>query len=186
MQHKITIGIPIESYIISQIRKKITLWKDLPVKWYKEENMHIDLVDIGWVEDGDVQKIQECMASVSRRVDAFSIAFTHIAAVNKKIDRTDIADAQIVRVEGEHSTQMRDLHEHISDALAIPHSRKNVFKPYIALGRMRARQWSLLEVYPSFPISFHMQMDIMDISVLESTHIDGTWQIKPISVYELQ
>jgi 2'-5' RNA ligase len=186
MQHKITIGIPIESHMIAQIRKKTTPLKDLPIKWYNENNMHIDLVNVGWVEEGDVQRIRESILSVSRSVEAFSVLFTHIAAVNKKIDRTDIADAQIVRVEGEDNDQLRELHEKICNALSISYNPKKSFKPYVVLGRMRARKWSSLETYPSFPIGFQLQMDILNISILESTHVDGTWHVEPISVYELQ
>ncbi len=186
MQRKIFIGIDIDVHLKKAITKAVKEWKDLPIKWHKEDGLHIALLPLGWVGEDDVLDVSAVLADFCMHHAAFGVAFEKIAAVAKDPAETRIAHAQIVRLVGQESPEMCALYIALADALDVPIGTKNHFAPHIEIGRMRAKQWQALKEYPEQTISFPVHMDVMTLTLFESIQIDGKREVVPIEVYDLQ
>jgi len=185
MQRKVFIGIDLDSHVKNMLFKSVKKWHNLPIKWHKEDSLHIALIPIGWVNEDDVFEISDAIASVTDKMRNFSIAFNKIVTISKK-DSHDIMDAQLVRLEGDVSEDLRVLFEKIESALELPVVKKKQFKPLVTLGRMRANKWQELESYPNIDINFPVTMDVYQVTLFESVNIDDEWQIAPVEVFDLQ
>jgi len=184
MQRKIFIGIDLDDHVKAVLFKSVKKWHNLPIKWHKQESLHIALLPIGWVTEDDVFEISDALEAVADDMSTFTINFDKILTVSKN-DSDDIKEAQLVRLEGDDSEELKILFEKIEGELGLPVIKKKHFKPLVTLGRMRAKKWQELEEYPTIDIDFPMMMDVFGITLFESVQIDGKWQIEPVRVFDL-
>ncbi len=185
MQRKIFIGIDLDEHVKKMLVKSVSKWHNLPIKWHKEESLHIALLPIGWVNEDDVFKISDALEMVANDVNTFTINFDKILTVSKN-NSDNIKEAQLVRLEGDASEELKILFEKIEEELGLPVVQKKHFKPLVTLGRMRAKKWKELEEYPDINIDFPVMMDVFHITLFESVQIDGKWQVEPVRMFELK
>lgn len=186
MQQKIFIGIDLDMHLKKAVVKSLKEWRDLPVKWYDEDGFHIALLPIGWVEEDDVLRISEILAELCSDTDAFSVDFDKIITVAKDLHKTEVKDAQIVRLVGEESEELRVLYHNLAEALDLPISEKRSFRPHVDLGRIRVKKWQELADHPQIEVSFPAKMDVATVTLFENAQIEGKRQFIPIEVFELQ
>lgn len=185
MQQKIFIGIQLDPYIQKKLAKSIEQWQELPIKWYKEHNLSIALFSFGWIGEEDVTEISSALAEVGAKTTTFTITFDQILAFAKDPEKTNIRDAQSIRLVGHESRELRDLYQNIAHALDLPVGAKQSFKPYVDLGKIRIHQWQELKTYPKISTEFSAAMDVYAVTIFENTHVDGKRQFVPIDVHEL-
>ncbi len=186
MQRKLSIGIDIDPHLKKTLAKTIKQWRDLPVRWHKEGGFHIALFSLGWVGEDDMTDIIIATESVATETEGFDIDFEKIAFVAKDPFDSDIDDAQIVRLEGFKSPELKKLYHKLKKTLKIPASQKKIFKPYVELGRMRTQKWQKLEKYPAQSYPFPVVMDVSAITIFENSNEEGEWHITPMEVFDLQ
>ena len=187
MQQKIFIGIDLDVHLKKAIVKSLKSWKDLPIKWHKEDGLHIALMQLGWVGEDDTLDVSAALAEFCAEKTVFGVDFTKIEAVSKDPSDTDIAHAQIVRLIGNGSEDLRDFYAGIVELLQMPVGEKNSFRPCVEIGRMRAKKWQEFSgEYPEGEISFPVTMDVSALTLFESVQVDGKRQLVPIEVFELQ
>ena len=185
MQRKVFIGIDLDGHLKKMLVKSVSKWHNLPVKWHKEESLHIALLPIGWVSEDDVFDISDALENVADETNTFSINFDKIKTVSKN-NSDDIKDAQMVRLEGDDSEELKNLFEKIEKELGLPVVKKKHFRPFVTLGRMRAKKWQEMGEYPTIDIDFPVMMDVFHITLFESVQIEDKWQIEPVRVFELK
>lgn len=167
--------------------RSLKKWKDLPIKWHKEDGLHIALLPLGWVGEDDVLDVSGALADFCMDQNVFGVDFEKIEAVAKDPKEVGIEKAQIVRLTGEGSDALRKIYMDLAALLRVPVGEKNIFKPHVEIGRMRAGKWQELEQYPEErEISFPLNMDVMTLTLFESVQIDGKREVVPIEVFELQ
>ena len=185
MQRKVFIGIDLDPHVKNMLVKATRKWHNLPIKWHKEVSLHISLIPIGWVNEDDVFDISDAIESVTDTTNNFDISFTKIVTIAKNNSKNP-KDAQLVRLEGEDSDNMRVLFEKLEGELGMPVIKKKHFKPLVTLGRMRAKKWQELEEFPDININFPMTMDVFNITLFENVQIDEKWTVEPVNVFELK
>jgi 2'-5' RNA ligase len=186
MQRKVFIGIDLDEHVKSMLVKSVKKWHNLPIKWHKEESLHIALLPIGWVTEDDVFDISDAIEDACNQTRNFSIAFDKIVTVTKKKDESTIKNAQSIRLEGDDSDELKELYMKLEESLGVPVTPKKHFKPLVTLGRMRAKKWQELEEYPDINIDFPLMMDVYQVTLFESVQIDGKWTVVPVEVFDLQ
>ena len=184
MQRKVFIGIDLDDHVKNMLVKSVQKWHNLPIKWHKEESLHIALIPVGWVNEYDVVDISDALETVADETSAFTIDFDKILTVSKN-NSDNIEDAQIVRLEGDDNEELKVLFEKLESELGLPVIKKKHFKPLVTLGRMRAKKWQEMEEYPTIYINFPVMMDVFHITLFENVRIDGKWVVEPVRVFEL-
>ena len=159
---KIFVEINIPSPIRKRLMQKIIQWKDLPVKWTKEKNLHITVSFIGYVDESVVpdicQKINEAVADF----EAFEITFDQIE-LGPNAD-----DPKIIWFTGKASEELGKLNETIEQALNMYPEKHKEFYPHITLGRIRKIKWDEMPQKPVINEKFIVTMTVESVSVMDS------------------
>lgn len=175
MQRKIFIGIELSGAVKKRLMQKVEKWKDLPVRWSREENLHLNLINLGHVEDEIVYEICAKVSKVTEEMDLFDIDMD-------KIELIPSADknAKAINFTGGESEKLKFLCEKIEKALGIFNQPKKSFRPSITLGRIQQYGWQKLETIPEVGENFTVLLPIESVEIFESTLIDGKRKFESI------
>lgn len=167
MQRKIFISINLPDRVKKGLVRATDPWKDLPVKWTREENLHITLVFLGHVSDDLIPEICKKVQSASRKSEIFDMNF----------DRIEIApsekDPRMIWLLGGSNDNLRDLVNDIEKELAI-FSGKKSFRPHVTLGKLRVHKWKELEEKPEIDIKFPLIVTAEGVDVMASEFEGGS------------
>lgn len=162
MKRKIFISINLPEKARKRLVRATEKWQDLPVKWTKEQNLHITLEFMGFVLDNALPEICEAVRKAAAELEIFDLEFEKIEA------GPDKDNPRLIWFSGTANENLRNLYEAIQKALNIFVSRKKEFRPHITLGRIRARKWQELESAPAIEQHFPMIITVESVDVMAS------------------
>ncbi|MEF3692270.1 MAG: RNA 2',3'-cyclic phosphodiesterase [Candidatus Moraniibacteriota bacterium] len=168
MQRKIFIGVGLSDAVKKRLKQKTQKWAELPIRWSREDNLHLNLINLGHVEDEIVYDICTKVREVTERKDLFDIDLERIG-LSPTADR----DAKAVVFSGKESENLKLLCEEIEKSLGIFNYSKKVFKPVIVLGRIQQYGWRKLKSVPELEEHFTVLLPIESVEIFESAIIDG-------------
>ncbi len=168
MQRKISVGIELSPAVKKRLMQKIDKWKDLPIRWSAENNLHLVLVSIGYVDDELLPGICESVRMAVENIKSFDIDLSKI-----ELGPKGEKDAKLVWFSGSASGKLKELEESIIKELGFFQQEKKEFKPHIILGRIRKFGWQKLEKTPDISEEFRVLLPIENVAVLESTLVNG-------------
>jgi 2'-5' RNA ligase len=159
MKRKIFISINLAGRIRRRLIKSCEKWQNLPVKWTKEENLHIELFFLGYIDNDVVadacQKVREAVEDI----ELFDLEFEKIVLA------PSVEKPQEFCVVGKASEKLKALCETIEKELGIFVAPKKVFSPHITLGKIRKEKWEELDPRPLVEekASFAVGVEAVDI-----------------------
>lgn len=170
MGHRIFIAINLPKEIKKELKSFQERWKELPVKWVKEENLHLTLVFLGYVSDQEILEIFKITEKVAQEHQPFSINLRKITygPEKKGIPR-------LIWVEGEKSKQLVELQEKLESSIfELPTKKLKLenrpFTPHITLGRIR--QWEFRKIEPEerpeIDEEVNLSFNVQSIELMES------------------
>jgi 2'-5' RNA ligase len=167
MKRKIFISINIADKIRRRLVKSCDKWRDLPVKWTKEENLNISLFFLGYIDNDVVaeacQKVREAVAEI----ELFDLEFEKICLFPA------IEKPQEFRVMGKSSEKLKALCEAIEKELEIFVAAKKVFSPQITLGKIRKEKWEELENIPEVDEKASFAVSVESVDIMASHFGEG-------------
>lgn len=168
MQRKIFIGIELSPAVKKRLMQKTQKWADLPIRWSREENLHLNLINLGHVDDDIVVEICSKVQKVTEKMNLFDIDMD-------KIELSPSADkeAKMVVYSGGQNEKLKTLCEEIEKSLGIFSHSKKVFRPSITLGRIQQYGWQKLDPIPEVYENFTVLLPIESVEIFESAIIDG-------------
>lgn len=156
----------VEINVPRQLKKRLNLivskWADLPVKWMKEENYHITVAFVGYVDESMIPEICDKVAEATADFESFDLDFNQIEL------GPSAEDARMVWLTGEACPELGWLNKAVEKALGMRPQEHKEFKPHITLGRVRAAKWAELSEKPEINEKVKLAMTIDSISVMES------------------
>jgi len=180
MKRKIFIGIDLPGEVKKRLMQKIDKWKDLPIKWSREENLHLTLSFLGHVDDELIYSICDSIKEAVANMEMFDVVLNKI-----ELGPTQDEDARVVWFTGEASKALKLLAENIEKELEIFRDSKKIFRPHITLGRIQKYNWQKLEKKPNISENFSVLLPIESVQVFESAIIDGKRKFSVIDNCEL-
>ena len=124
------------------IKKKLAgykeRWPELPIRWTKQDNIHITLAFLGYIADEELINICGAVKEAGSKHSSFSINLFKIC-----YGPTDKKPPRMVWAIGEKSEEFASLKDDLDKSLAI--SEKRQFSPHITLGRIRKWEWQRIE-----------------------------------------
>ena len=181
MQRKIFIGIDLPREVKKRLMQKIDKWKDFPIRWSREENLHLTLAFLGHVDDELLIGICEGVKEAVMGVEMFDIELNKI-----ELGPTQDENAKVVWFTGEASEELKSLSENIEKELGIFQSSKKIFKPHITLGRVQKYNWQKLETKPDVSEDFSVLLPVESVQVFQSEVVDGNRKFSVIDNCELK
>lgn len=159
---KIFIEIPVPRQVRKKIMQSTAKWADLPVKWMKEDHLHITVSFIGYVDESVLPEICQKVSDAATQVESFDIEFDRIELGPSR------EDAHMVWLTGQPSEQLRRLNEAVERSLGtFSHSHKQ-FRPHLTLGRLRKVKWEALQEKPEIDSVLHVLVPVDAVQVMES------------------
>ena len=168
MKRKVFININIPPSVKKRLVRATEAFSDLPVKWTKEDNLHISFLPIGYILDEAVLDICAKAREVSAGIEILDIEFNEIV-VGPSED-----DPRAIWLRGKSSPEFLEAHEKVEKALGFFSSKKKSFKPHIVLGKIRKHLWDEMaegqkKVRKDFPLIVTMEsLDVMASSFEEA------------------
>lgn len=168
---KIFIEIAVPQQIKKRVMQKIALWAYLPIKWTKEENLHITVSFVGYVDESVVPDICFKVKETVAKIESFEINF----------DRIELApnaeNPKSVSLIGKPLKELGELNKKIEEALEMHPQKHKQFSPHITLGRIRKNKWDELKEKPSIEEKCNISMTAEAVLVMESQGEEGSYSV---------
>lgn len=162
MKSRIFIGIDLPE----KVKKKLVLatekWRELPIKWIKEINLHITLVFLGFIGEEVLFEICEKVKKACANETAFDIELDQIELF------PSIDESKMIALTGKPSEELKKLVNAIEKELGISEAPKKSFRAHITLGRIRKHKWEILEKKPIIQEKFPLIITIENIDIVSS------------------
>jgi len=163
MQRRIFVGIDLPKTVKKRLGEKIQKWSDLPIKWIKEDNFHITLAFLGYIEDEDLGRICEDISRAVENLEAFDVELDVIELGPQKG-----REARLVWFSGKASEELKKLQEEIEKALGSFKIEKKEFHPHVTVGRIRKNKWQTLPDAPEIQEVFRVSIPVENVTVFDS------------------
>lgn len=170
MRHRTFIAINLPEEIKRKLSEYQGKWPELPIRWTKEENLHITLIFLGYLSDEELLEICKITKEVASRNQSFSINLNKICyGPPKKMP------PRMIWVNGEKSREFTTLKDDIEKSLGTSERvsfspEKRVFSPHITLGRIRAWEFRQIEPEerPEVDEDIDLSFEVNSIEAMES------------------
>jgi len=145
-----------------RLAQKIAEWSELPIKWMKEENFHITVAFVGYVDESMLPEICQKVRESVENFEAFDLEFDRIEL------GPDPNDPKMVQLTGEPNVELGMLNEQVERALGMRPEAHKEFRPHITLGRIRKLKWDELAEKPEISEKLNVSMTVDILSIMES------------------
>lgn len=162
MQRRVFVGIEMPQQIKKRLFQIIQKWQDLPIKWGSEDNYHITLSFLGYVDDAELPEICRKINLAAQKSESFDINFSKIGL------GPDAENPKMVWLVGEASEDLRKLQENIEKELGMFVREKKEYYPHVTLGRIRKIKWTKLKDKPLIDEKFSANIPVDNIFLFES------------------
>jgi 2'-5' RNA ligase len=159
---KIFVEIEVPSNLKRRLTLKISDWSELPIKWMKEENFHITVAFVGYVDESMIPEICQKVNEAVENFEAFDLEFDRIEL------GPDPRDPKMVWLTGEPCVELGMLNEEVERALGMRPMAHKEFTPHITLGRIRKLKWDELAEKPEISEKMIVSMTVDSVSIMES------------------
>ena len=159
---KIFIEINVPNQLRRRLAQKIAQWPDLPIKWMKEENLHITVAFVGYVDESVIPGICQKVNEAVENFESFELEFDRIEL------GPNLNDPRMIWLTGEPNVELGMLNEEIERALGMRGQAHKEFRPHITLGRIRKLKWDELVEKPEISEKLNVSMTVDSVSVMES------------------
>ena len=134
-----------------------------PIKWTKQDNIHITLAFLGYIADQELINICSVVKEAVSKHSSFSVDLFKIC-----YGPADKKPPRMVWAIGEKSEEFASLKEDLDKSLAILEKRQ--FSPHITLGRIRKWEWQRIEPEerPSVDEEIGLSFSVDSIELMES------------------
>jgi len=168
MRHRIFIAINLPAKIKKELTDFSRKWQELPVRWAKEDGLHLTLAFLGYLNDEELVEVCQKIKEIGLKHSPFSINFTEVnyGPEEKGIPR-------LIWLEGEKSEELsslkKDLDKLLSEAIGFIPERRD-FMSHITLARIRKWEWQKIEPEekPDVHENLSLDFEVRSIEVMES------------------
>jgi len=159
---KIFVEIEVPNNLKRRLMLKISDWSEMPIKWMKEENFHITVAFVGYVDESMLPEICQKVRESVENFEAFDLEFNRIEL------GPNPEDPKTVWLTGEPNVELGMLNEEVERALGMRPTAHKEFRPHITLGRIRKLKWDELVEKPVIAEKMIVSMTVDSLSIMES------------------
>ncbi len=159
---KIFVEIDVPNNLRKRLAQQIAPWADLPIKWMKEENFHITVAFVGYVDESMIPEICEKVSQAVENIESFELEFDQIVL------GPDPKDPKMVQLTGQPNVDLGMLNEEVERSLDMRPTAHKEFRPHITLGRIRKIKWDELIEKPEIFEKIKVSMSVDSVSIMES------------------
>ncbi len=187
MPQRIFIAINLAKEIKEKLIEEQSKWPELPIRWVKEDNIHITLIFLGYLNGEQILKVREITKETVGRCAGFSINLNRI-----HYGPPGVMPPRMILVEAEKSAGLAELQADLEKALAAskisfqPENR--AFKSHITLGRIKEWEFRRIEPEerPEINEEINLSFEVKSIEIMESRLKRGGAEYTILESYNLK
>jgi len=168
MQKRIFLGISLPEDIKKRLFRFVEKeYKDLPVKWVRQENFHLTLNFLGYTQEEKIPEICEKIRQATENSKVCDIEFLRVeTGPSKKIKR-------LIWLTGEKNSDLAELKNNLDRSLGTLLRERKDFVSHITLGRLKKREWENMEEEPAIEKKFQFSVPVSSVELFESKFEKG-------------
>jgi 2'-5' RNA ligase len=168
MQKRLFIGISAPNDIKKRIFRLIGKeYDNLPIRWVVQDNFHLTLNFLGYVQEEKIPEICEAIRSAAGGVPSFGLVFREIDFGPSRETK------KMIWALGEKCKDLEDLKYRLDRNLGFVVREKKKFLPHINLGRVKKNDWKKLSPEPEIGKSFNFSFTVSSVDLIESRFEKG-------------
>ncbi len=155
-----------------KLKKRLKEYREqhdiLPVRWTKNNSLHLTLVFIGYVDNEQMLEACKITREVAEKIDPFFINFRKIVAGPPG------KEFRMIWLEGEANEELTRLKSRLEEALlagnaGLQKAETRAFSPHLTLARVKAGGHQILTSdINGIEQKFEAQLEVSSIEVMES------------------
>ncbi len=167
MKKRVFIAVNLPERLKKQAKSFREKYDYLPVRWTKENSLHLTLVFIGYASDEQILEICRLLKETAAETDPFSIKFKKIVLGPPG------KPPRLIWAEGELNEKFSKLKNKLEEKLlaesaAFSRKESRPTKPHITLARLKIGRWQNLESPPQIEEDFNFEVPVQSIELMES------------------
>lgn len=148
MKKRVFIGI----FASPELKRKIfdlkNKFKDLPVRWMRDENLHLTLLPPIYLDDKQIVEMLEKLKLLENKIGEFEIQFNRVSL------GPTLRRPRLIWAEGEENQKLDGLKRQITQILDY-HQDKRPFLPHLTLARFK----------PKNPVIINEKVDWQEVAI---------------------
>ncbi|PJA85762.1 MAG: RNA 2',3'-cyclic phosphodiesterase [Candidatus Moranbacteria bacterium CG_4_9_14_3_um_filter_45_14] len=176
---RLFVGIPLSSQLRKRLTQEMETWPKEAILRTMEENLHITLFFLGFIQEEEVGEICRRVGEVCKDIESFELQFTGIKLMKNEVS------PKMIWLTGEASDELRLTLERIEKAFSSFVSERKTYRPHITLAKIKKSKWLKLENKPELKERISFIETVENIAVFESLSLDGKRRYEPIDTFPL-
>jgi len=176
---RLFVGIPLSSQLRKRLTQEMETWPKEAILRTMEENLHITLFFLGFIQEEEVGEICRRVGEVCKDIESFELQFTGIKLMKSEVS------PKMIWLTGEASDELRRVLERIEKAFSSFVSERKTYRPHITLAKIKKSKWLKLENKPELKERISFIETVENIAVFESLSLDGKRRYEPIDTFPL-
>jgi len=176
---RLFVGIPLSSQLRKRLTQEMETWPKEAILRTMEENLHITLFFLGFIQEEEVGEICRRVGEVCKDIESFELQFTSIKLMKSEVS------PKMIWLTGEASDELRRVLERIEKAFSSFVSERKTYRPHITLAKIKKSKWLKLENKPELKERISFIETVENIAVFESLSLDGKRRYEPIDTFPL-
>ena len=164
---RLFVGIPLSAPLRKRLTQEMQTWPKEAVIRTTEENLHVTLFFLGFIQEEHVGKICARIGEVCKDIESFELVFTGMQFVENE------AAPKMIWLTGEVNDALRILLEKIEKAFSAFVTERKSYRPHITLAKIKKSQWLKLAEKPKLKEKFSVVEPVDTIAVFESLSQGG-------------
>lgn len=176
---RLFVGIPLSSQLRKRLTQEMITWPKEAVLRTMEENLHVTLFFLGFVQEEEVGEICARVGEVCKDIESFELQFTGMKLMESE------ESPKMIWLTGEASDELRQILEKIEKAFSSFVSEKKIYRPHVTLAKIKKSKWLKLETRPILKEKVSLMETVENIAVFESLSLDGKRRYEAIDTFPL-
>ncbi len=142
-------------------------YKDLPVKWVRQDNLHVTLNFLGYVSDENIPDVCRAVSKALENIRSFELEFVKSEAVPGHSAK------KMIWASGTENEELTKLKHNLDRALGFYAKEKRGFRPHVTLGRIRKEKWKKISPEPDAGRELSFTVPVGSVELYESRFEKG-------------
>jgi 2'-5' RNA ligase len=176
---RLFVGIPLSAALRKRLTQEMQTWPKEAVLRTAEENLHVTLFFLGFIQEEHVGVICAQVGEVCKEVESFELVFEGMRFMENE------ESPKMIWLAGEANDALKILVEKIEKAFSSFVTEKKSYRPHITLAKIKKSKWLKLSEKPRLKEALSLIEPVDTIAVFESLSIDGKRRYEQIDTFPL-
>lgn len=176
---RLFVGIPLSAPLRRRLTQEMQTWPKEAVLRTAEENLHVTLFFLGFIQEEHVGEICARVGEVCKEVESFELVFTGMQFIE------NAESPKMIWLTGEESGALRILLEKIEKTFSSFVTERKSYRPHITLAKIKKSKWLKLGEKPLLKEKLSLIEPVDTIAVFESISLNGKRRYEQIDTFSL-